>query len=114
MYIQGVSTRKVTKIVEELCSHSVSSTQVSNCAAALDAELQIWRERPLGACTYRISVWLSLRLLSLLPVTFPIVSFFISDLFMLMPGTLAERLLPFRPGGGRFTGPKPSLFSLSG
>ena len=54
MYIQGVSTRKVTKIVEELCGHSVSSTQVSNCAAKLDAELQIWRERPLGACTYMI------------------------------------------------------------
>ena len=29
MYVQGVSTRKVTKIVEELCGHSVSSTQVS-------------------------------------------------------------------------------------
>lgn len=52
MYVQGVSTRKVTKIVEELCGHSVSSTQVSNCAAKLDAELQAWRERPLGACPY--------------------------------------------------------------
>ena len=54
MYVQGVSTRKVTKIVEELCGHSVSSTQVSNCAALLDAELQTWRDRPLGACPYVI------------------------------------------------------------
>ena len=54
MYVQGVSTRKVTKIVEELCGHSVSSSQVSSCAAKLDAELQIWRERPLGSCPYII------------------------------------------------------------
>ena len=26
MYVQGVSTRKVSKIVEELCGHSVSSS----------------------------------------------------------------------------------------
>jgi putative transposase len=54
MYVQGVSTRKVTKIVEELCGHSVSSSQVSACAAKLDSELQAWRERPLQACPYLI------------------------------------------------------------
>lgn len=54
MYVQGVSTRKVSKIIEELCGHSVSSTQVSACAAKLDTELQLWRERPLGACPYLI------------------------------------------------------------
>jgi len=54
MYVQGVSTRKVSKIVEELCGHSVSSTQVSACAAKLDTELQLWRDRPLGACPYLI------------------------------------------------------------
>lgn len=54
MYVQGVSTRKVTKIVEELCGQSVSSTHVSQCAAKLDAELQAWRDRPLGACPYLI------------------------------------------------------------
>ena len=54
MYVQGVSTRKVTKIVEELCGHSVSSTQVSACAAKLDVELTGWRERPLGSCPYMI------------------------------------------------------------
>ena len=54
MYVQGVSTRKVSAIVEELCGHSVSSTQVSQCASRLDAELQSWRDRPLGACPYMI------------------------------------------------------------
>jgi len=54
MYVQGVSTRKVTKIVEELCGHSVSSSQVSACAAKLDVELQSWRDRPLGSSSYLI------------------------------------------------------------
>jgi transposase-like protein len=54
MYVQGVSTRKVSAIVEELCGAAVSSTQVSNCARRLDAELQKWRERPLGACPYLV------------------------------------------------------------
>jgi transposase-like protein len=52
MYVQGVSTRKVSAIVEQLCGHSVSSTQVSQCAAQLDAELETWRNRPLGCCPY--------------------------------------------------------------
>jgi transposase-like protein len=54
MYVQGVSTRKVSKIVEELCGHQVSSTQVSACAARLDVELQLWRERPLGNFAYLV------------------------------------------------------------
>src|SRR5687767_8414027 len=54
MYVQGVSTRKVSRIVEELCGHKVSSSQVSACAAKLDVELQLWRERPLEACPYLI------------------------------------------------------------
>ena len=54
MYVQGVSTRKVSRIVEELCGHKVSSTQVSACAAKLDVELQLWRDRPLGAFPYLI------------------------------------------------------------
>ncbi len=52
MYVQGVSTRKVSAIVEQLCGHSVSSTQVSQCAAKLDLELEGWRNRPLEACVY--------------------------------------------------------------
>jgi putative transposase len=52
MYVQGVSTRKVSAIVEQLCGHSVSSTQVSQCAAKLDVELENWRNRPLESCAY--------------------------------------------------------------
>jgi len=54
MYVQGVSTRKVSAIVETLCGVSVSSTQVSQCAARLDAHLRDWRERPLGTFAYLI------------------------------------------------------------
>jgi putative transposase len=54
MYIQGVSTRKVSAIVEKLCGLSVSSTQVSQCAARLDTQLKDWRERPLGSFAYLI------------------------------------------------------------
>lgn len=54
MYVQGVSTRKVSAIVEELCGAAVSSTQVSDCAKRLDAELQKWRDRPLGTCPYLV------------------------------------------------------------
>lgn len=54
MYVQGVSTRKVKAIVEELCGSEVSSTQVSRCAAELDEVLAKWRDRPLGACPFVI------------------------------------------------------------
>jgi putative transposase len=54
MYVQGVSTRKVSAIVEQLCGHAVSSSQVSKCTAQLDAELQAWRQRPLGSFPYVI------------------------------------------------------------
>ncbi len=52
MYVQGVSTRKVSAIVEQLCGHAVTTTQFSQCAAALDAELETWRNRPLGCFPY--------------------------------------------------------------
>ena len=52
MYVQGVSTRKVAAIVEQLCGVEVSSTQVSHCAAQLDAELEKWRNRLLDAFPY--------------------------------------------------------------
>lgn len=54
MYVQGVSTRKVSKIVEELCGREISSSTVSRLAAQLDEELQRWRERPLGEVKYLI------------------------------------------------------------
>lgn len=52
MYVQGVSTRKVKAITEELCGVEISAMQVSRAAAQLDAVLQEWRERPLGEITY--------------------------------------------------------------
>lgn len=52
MYVQGVSTRKVAAITEQLCGFSVSSTQVSQAAAQLDAVLEAWRTRPLGVFPY--------------------------------------------------------------
>ena len=52
MYVQGVSTRKVAAITEELCGVQVSSTQVSQAAAELDALLAGWRDRPLGRYRY--------------------------------------------------------------
>ena len=54
MYVQGVSTRKVAAITEQLCGFDVSSTQVSRAAAELDAVLLAWRERPLGETPYLI------------------------------------------------------------
>ena len=47
MYVQGVSTRKVQKITEELCGFEISATQVSRCSKLLDEELQKFREREL-------------------------------------------------------------------
>lgn len=49
MYVQGVSTRRVSAILEKMCGLEVSSTQVSNAAKQLDEELEKWRRRPLGA-----------------------------------------------------------------
>jgi putative transposase len=54
MYVQGVSTRKVAAITEELCGLEVTSGQVSRAAKALDEELQKWRDRPLGETPYLI------------------------------------------------------------
>jgi transposase-like protein len=52
MYVQGVSTRKVKAITEQLCGVNVSSAMVSQAAAQMDAELEKWRSRPLGEYSY--------------------------------------------------------------
>jgi len=52
MYVQGVSTRKVSAIVEQLCGSSVSSTQVSQATALLDEKLEAWRKSELGEIVY--------------------------------------------------------------
>jgi transposase-like protein len=40
MYLQGVSTRKVSAILEQLCGAEVSSTQVSRAAKLQDEALE--------------------------------------------------------------------------
>ena len=47
MYVQGVSTRKVKAITEELCGHSFSASTVSQATARLDEDLEAFFERRL-------------------------------------------------------------------
>ena len=58
MYVQGVSTRKVAAITEQLCGVAISSSQVSRAVAELDPQLEAWRKRPLGSFRY---VWFDAR-----------------------------------------------------
>ena len=52
MYIKGVSTRKVSAIMEKLCGTSVSASTVSGVAKQLDETLEKWRNSPLGEVVY--------------------------------------------------------------
>lgn len=52
MYVQGTSTRKVSKIVESLCGFEVNSMEVSRATQELDKELEQWRNRPIGKIKY--------------------------------------------------------------
>lgn len=52
MYVEGVSTRKVKEVTEELCGTSFSKSLVSRLAGDLDSELEEWRNRPLTAKAY--------------------------------------------------------------
>lgn len=54
MYIEGVSTRKVSQIVESLCGKSVSKSFVSSLTKMLDEEVNTWKERSLGDKKYRV------------------------------------------------------------
>jgi len=47
MYVQGVSTRKVARITEELCGHEFSASSISAITARLDAQLEEFSRRPL-------------------------------------------------------------------
>ncbi len=47
MYIQGVSTRKVKEITEELCGHDFSASTISRVTGKLDEELERFARRPL-------------------------------------------------------------------
>lgn len=52
MYVEGVSTRKVTEITEALCGTSFSKSLVSALSGRLDREIAAWRSRPLTASSY--------------------------------------------------------------
>jgi putative transposase len=47
MYVQGVSTRKVAAITEELCGHEFSASSISTITARLDEQLEQFSRRPL-------------------------------------------------------------------
>lgn len=47
MYVQGVSTRRVKKVMEAMCGWEVSAEQVSRGTSLMDAELEKWRSRPI-------------------------------------------------------------------
>jgi len=47
MYVQGVSTRKVKAITEELCDHSSSASTISDATARLDKTLKAFFTRRL-------------------------------------------------------------------
>ena len=51
-YVQGVSTRKMARLTQELCGIDVSSSEVSRAAQALDETLSAWRQRSLEATPY--------------------------------------------------------------
>lgn len=48
MYIQGVSTRKVKAITEELCGHEFSPSTISNINKTLDDQLEAFSQRLLN------------------------------------------------------------------
>jgi transposase-like protein len=53
MYVQGVSTRRVSAILSQLAGTlEISSTQVSRAAAQLDEQLDLWRNRSLEEVAY--------------------------------------------------------------
>ena len=52
MYVSGVSTRKVSKIVEELCGKSVSKSFVSSLTEQLDPMVHEWQNRSLSGRNY--------------------------------------------------------------
>lgn len=52
MVIEGVSTRKVSKVMEELCGKEFSKSVVSEACKKLDPEVESFRNRPIGQGRY--------------------------------------------------------------
>lgn len=51
-YVNGVSTRRMKKITEELCGKEISSTQISRFSKVLDEEVYKFKNRNLGNYSY--------------------------------------------------------------
>lgn len=47
MYVQGVSTRKIKSVTEELCGHEFSASTISTINKTLDEQLKLFSERKL-------------------------------------------------------------------
>ena len=52
MYFQGVSTRKVQNVLEQMCNSEISSATVSRIASELDEKLSVFRRRSLHITEY--------------------------------------------------------------
>src|SRR5699024_10672096 len=52
MVVNSVSTRKVSKVVEQLCGEKVSKSMVSELTKKLDPIIKEWAERPLNQQYY--------------------------------------------------------------
>src|SRR5215510_7304709 len=52
MVVNGVSTRKVARITEELCGASFAKSTVSDLCKGLDPLVQAWNERDLSEQCY--------------------------------------------------------------
>ena len=58
-YVNGVSTRKVDRLVEQMGLHHMGKDQVSRLCGGLDEQVRVFRERPLeGAYPY---LWLDAK-----------------------------------------------------
>jgi putative transposase len=55
-YVNGISTRKVDRLVEQMGLHQLSKDQVSRLCGGLDEQVRVFRERPWRAPT-RICGW---------------------------------------------------------
>ncbi len=60
-YVNGVSTRKVDRLVEQLGLQGMSKDQVSRLARGLDEQVEAFRQRPLGEARYPY-VWLDAKI----------------------------------------------------
>ncbi len=60
-YVNGVSTRKVDRLVEQLGLHGMSKDQVSRLCRGLDEQVRLFRERPLDGGAYPY-LWLDAKI----------------------------------------------------